>query len=158
MVKYKIVFLDINMDELDGIMTAKKRSGKTARICLSFLFTAFVNYTIEGYKVDAVRYILKDNKNLVASVYECMDAIHEKMDYKVTWAEFDFCEGTRKVSLNRILYIESKLHKLEFHVMEDCLQKYTLQTIRKYGGSYVIQNDEREFYFSIMIPLVKSDL
>lgn len=36
MVKYKIVFLDINMDELDGIMTAK-RSGKTARICLSFL-------------------------------------------------------------------------------------------------------------------------
>lgn len=24
MVKYKIVFLDINMDELDGIMTAKK--------------------------------------------------------------------------------------------------------------------------------------
>ena len=77
---------------------------------------------------------------------------------KVTWAEFDFCEGTRKVSLNRILYIESKLHKLEFHVMEDCLQKYTLQTIRKYGGSYVIQNDEREFYFSIMIPLVKSDL
>lgn len=36
MVKYKIVFLDINMDELDGIMTAK-RSGKTARICLLFL-------------------------------------------------------------------------------------------------------------------------
>lgn len=28
-----------------------------------------------------------------------MDAIHEKMDYKITWAEFDFCEGTRKVSL-----------------------------------------------------------
>ena len=41
--------------------------------------------------------------------------------------ELDSCEGTRKVSLNRILYIESKLHKLEFHVMEDCLQKYTLQ-------------------------------
>ena len=40
-----------------------------------------------------------------------MDAIHEKMDYKITWVEFDFCEGTRKVSLNRILYIESKLHK-----------------------------------------------
>lgn len=157
MVKYKIVFLDINMDELDGIMTAKKIRENSKDMFIVFV-TAFVNYTIEGYKVDAVRYILKDNKNLVASVYECMDAIHEKMDYKVTWAEFDFCEGTRKVSLNRILYIESKLHKLEFHVMEDCLQKYTLQTIRKYGGSYVIQNDEREFYFSIMIPLVKSDL
>lgn len=126
MVKYKIVFLDINMDELDGIMTAKKIRENSKDMFIVFV-TAFVNYTIEGYKVDAVRYILKDNKNLFASVYECMDAIHEKMDYKITWAEFDFCEGTRKVSLNRILYIESKLHKLEFHVMEDCLQKYTLQ-------------------------------
>lgn len=35
--------------------------------------------------------------------------------------------------------------------------KNIAETIRKYGGSYVIQNDEREFYFSIMIPLVKSD-
>lgn len=64
------------MDELDGIMTAK-RSGKQQGYVYCFV-TAFVNYTIEGYKVDAVRYILKDNKNLVASVYECMDAIHEK--------------------------------------------------------------------------------
>ena len=127
MVKYKIVFLDINMDELDGIMTAKKIRENSKDMFIVFV-TAFVNYTIEGYKVDAVRYILKDNKNLFASVYECMDAIHEKMDYKITWAEFDFCEGTRKVSLNRILYIESKLHKLEFHVMEDCLQKYVFST------------------------------
>lgn len=95
MVKYKIVFLDINMDELDGIMTAKKIRENSKDMFIVFV-TAFVNYTIEGYKVDAVRYILKDNKNLVASVYECMDAIHEKMDYKITWAEFDFCEGTGK--------------------------------------------------------------
>ena len=104
MVKYKIVFLDINMDELDGIMTAKKIRENSKDMFIVFV-TAFVNYTIEGYKVDAVRYILKDNKNLVASVYECMDAIHEKVDYKITWAEFDFCEGTRKVSLNRILRV-----------------------------------------------------
>lgn len=77
MVKYKIVFLDINMDELDGIMTAKKIRENSKDMFIVFV-TAFVNYTIEGYKVDAVRYILKDNKNLFASVYECMDAIHEK--------------------------------------------------------------------------------
>lgn len=64
MVKYKIVFLDINMDELDGIMTAKKIRENSKDMFIVFV-TAFVNYTIEGYKVDAVRYILKDNKNLV---------------------------------------------------------------------------------------------
>lgn len=68
MVKYKIVFLDINMDELDGIMTAKKIRENSKDMFIVFV-TAFVNYTIEGYKVDAVRYILKDNKNLVASVF-----------------------------------------------------------------------------------------
>lgn len=61
MVKYKIVFLDINMDELDGIMTAKKIRENSKDMFIVFV-TAFVNYTIEGYKVDAVRYILKDNK------------------------------------------------------------------------------------------------
>ena len=54
MVKYKIVFLDINMDELDGIMTAKKIRENSKDMFIVFV-TAFVNYTIEGYKVDAVR-------------------------------------------------------------------------------------------------------
>lgn len=40
MVKYKIVFLDINMDELDGIMTAKKirENSKDMFIVFSRLF------------------------------------------------------------------------------------------------------------------------
>ena len=59
MVKYKIVFLDINMDELDGIMTAKKIRENSKDMFIVFV-TAFVNYTIEGYKVDAVRYILNE--------------------------------------------------------------------------------------------------
>ena len=50
MVKYKIVFLDINMDELDGIMTAKKIRENSKDMFIVFV-TAFVNYTIEGYLV-----------------------------------------------------------------------------------------------------------
>lgn len=38
MVKYKIVFLDINMDELDGIMTAK-RSGKQQGYVYCFCYS-----------------------------------------------------------------------------------------------------------------------
>lgn len=35
--------------------------------------------------------------------------------------------------------------------------KNIIETIEKYGGSYIIQNGEHEFYFSIMIPRTKSD-
>lgn len=125
MIKYKVVFLDINMDELDGIMTAKKIRENSKDIFVVFV-TAFVNYTIEGYKVDAIRYIMKNNHTLVETVYECMDAIQEKMNYTITWVNFNFNEGSKNVSLERLLYIESNLHKLEFYIMEDELVKYIL--------------------------------
>lgn len=123
--QYKIIFLDINMDEVDGIMAARKIREVSSDIFIVFI-TAFVNYTLEGYKVDAVRYILKNNVNFAESIYECMDAISVKMHYVVKRKEFGFNEGTKKVPLERLLYIESRLHKLEFYIMEDKLNIYSL--------------------------------
>lgn len=125
MTKYKIVFLDINMDELDGMETAKKIREVSNDMFIVFV-TAFINYTLEGYRVDAVRYILKNNVNFPELVYECMDAIRTKMNYVVKRKLFQFNEGTREVSLERLLYIESQLHKLEFYIMEEYVKKYTL--------------------------------
>lgn len=125
MVKYKIVFLDINMDELDGMKTARKIREISNDIFIAFV-TAFVNYTLEGYRVDAVRYILKNNVNFSELVQECMDAIGLKMNYVVKKKTFNFNEGTKNISLERLLYIESQLHRLEFYIMEDSLNKYTL--------------------------------
>lgn len=127
-VKYKIVFLDINMDELDGMKTAEKIRKVSNDIFIAFV-TAFVNYTLDGYKVGAVRYILKNNVNFADLVFECMDAISDKMNYVVKRKTFNFNEGTKNVSLERLLYIESRLHKLEFYIMEDKLNKYTLYGI-----------------------------
>lgn len=138
--QYKIVFLDINMSELDGILTAKEIRKISNAIFIVFV-TAFVNYSLEGYKVDAIRYILKHNENLTATVYECMDAIFEKMNYKITWKEIRFLERCKKVPLDRILYIESKLHKLEFFIMEDRLEKYTLyETLDKIEKDFAENN------------------
>lgn len=58
-----------------------------------------------------------------------MVAIIDKMNYSVTKREFDFKEGRKEISLERLLYIESKLHKLEFHVMEDTETVYTMNEI-----------------------------
>ena len=77
--QYKIIFLDINMDEMDGILTAKKIREQNSEIFLVFV-TAFVNYSLEGYKVDAVRYLLKNNVNMQESIAECMDAIYIQED------------------------------------------------------------------------------
>lgn len=39
---------------------------------------------------------------------------------------FDFREGKKTVKLEKLLYIESRLHKLEFHVMENTENVYTM--------------------------------
>ena len=76
-VRYDVVFLDINMEEMDGIQTAAEiRSFHSDTYIV--LVTAFISYALEGYKVNAVRYILKDA--LEAGMAECMEAILEKKE------------------------------------------------------------------------------
>ncbi|TGY95330.1 response regulator transcription factor [Petralouisia muris] len=124
-VRYTAVFLDINMEKIDGIMTAEKIREVSREVFIVFV-TVYVNYSLEGYRLDAVRYLLKSNANFQSTVNECMDAIMDKLNYTVAIKKFDFKEGTKEVSLERLLYIESRLHKLEFHVMEDDMKIYTM--------------------------------
>ena len=112
MTKYDIVFLDINMDEIDGIETAQEIRKVSNDIFIVFV-TAFISYAVEGYSVNAIRYILKNNENFAELIFECIDAISKKMNYSVKKKEL-------------LLYIESKLHKLNFHIMEDRLNTYSL--------------------------------
>lgn len=89
MMEYQIVFLDINMDEMDG-MEAARELRKLCRETFVIFVTAFINYTLEGYKVDAIRYLLKADENFQQSVYESLDAVFEKMQYKPMIREFIF--------------------------------------------------------------------
>ena len=127
-VRYTIVFLDINMEKVDGIKTAEMIRKVSREVFIGFV-TADVDYSLEGYRLDVVRYLLKGNVNFQSKVNECMDAIIDKMNYSVIKREFDFKEGRKEISLERLLYIESKLHKLEFHVMEDTETVYTMNEI-----------------------------
>jgi len=123
--QYKIVFLDMDMDDLNGILTARKIRELNEDVFIVFV-TAYTKYFFKGHKMDAVRYILKDNETMTFYIYECMDAVYKKIEDKSIWKEFKFTIGCRKISLDHILYIESRLHKLEFHMLENIPLVYTL--------------------------------
>ena len=124
-IKYTIIFLDINMKKVDGIKTAEMIREVSREVFIVFV-TAYVDYSLEGYRLDVVRYLLKGNANFRSKVNECLDAIIDKMNYTLTKRKFDFKEGTKEISLERLLYIESNLHMLKFHVMEDDEKVYTM--------------------------------
>ena len=109
--QYHIIFLDVNMEEIDGIETAKEIRKITKDVFIVFV-TAFITYALEGYKVDAVRYLIKDHESLEKAMTECMD----------------FQEGKTTISLENILYIESNLHRLIFYMVGEDAVHYTIYT------------------------------
>lgn len=149
LVKYQVVFLDVNMTGLNGIETARKIRKISEDIYIAFI-TAFMTYTLEGYRVNAVRYILKNTVNMPQMIFECMDTIISKLNYVVKKKIFRFNEGMKNVSLERLLYIESRLHKLMFYIMEDELNMYTLydtlNDIRERTGRKRFYPDSSELF------------
>lgn len=122
---YDILFLDVNMRGMDGIEAAKRIRQNNVSVYIVFV-TAFIDYSLEGYKVNAVRYILKDSRGLEEAIYECMDTIIDSMDDVKQKRWFEFVEGKKRIQLDHIIYIESNLHKLTFHVIEQDEKIYSM--------------------------------
>lgn len=109
--KFDIIFLDIEMEGMNGMEVAYSIRKKNSEVDIVFV-TVMPDYVFEGYKVSAVRYIMK--KELEKSLPECLADIIKKRKCNGYKMEFPFVGGNRSILLNDILYIESKSHKLQF--------------------------------------------
>lgn len=122
---YHVVFLDVEMDDLDGIETAKQIRKFSKDVFIIFV-TAFIAYSLEGYKVDAVRFLVKEKGSLASNMKEALDTIMKEMRY-VDWKIcLNFVEGKKLIKVSDIEYIESSLHKLIFYIREEEGKKYTI--------------------------------
>ncbi len=144
---YDAVFLDISMEEVDGIQTAEGIRRLSGTVCIVFV-TAYITYALEGYKVGAVRYLLKEEGNLENALKECLDTIAERLNTEETVCEFDFQGGKKRIPADAILYVESRLHRVLFFVMEDGIKEYSRydrldeveKELRQYGFCRVHQS------------------
>lgn len=110
--KCGILFLDINMDGLDGMETARRIKAECPKVHI-VLVTAYVNYALDGYKVKASRFLLKDD--LEQTFQECVDEILQEIRQKRRIMEFGFVEGNVCLRVDDIIYIETNRHKNIFH-------------------------------------------
>ena len=117
----QLLFLDINMQGMDGLKTAMRIKEKYPKLPV-VLVTAYMNYALDGYKVKASRFLLKDN--LADTIEECMDDLIAEINKNSRILEFRFVEGTIKLYADDIIYIETELHKNVFYTEKGTFQIY----------------------------------
>ena len=105
-----LIFIDINMPEMSGMDFAKTLPSDTNII----FTTAYSQYAVESYKVDAIDYLLKpiSYEDFLRSATKAQKYILQNQDKQIEKAGKDHffvnSDGkTLKINLNEIDYIES---------------------------------------------------
>lgn len=121
--EYQVIFLDINMPQMSGLELAQEIREYDKDVILVFT-TAFLDYAMEGYWLNVLRFLLKDM--LEQLLPECMDAVLRKLQLHTKTITCPFIEGEKTIPIADICYIESQKHKLCFEVRNQERQQYSL--------------------------------
>lgn len=116
-----VVFLDIDMPEINGIDVARRLRAKYPNIFIVFV-TGWIEYAPAGYCVSAFRYLLK--QRLDDELPQCIDDIRDKMAQSVEQIQLQGREYPFEVALNDIMFFEGssyrmvQLHSIDGKVIE----------------------------------------
>ena len=115
-----LIFMDIMMDGLDGLTTARKLRRRDDKVLLVFV-TSMLQYAVQGYSVDAMDFIVKPVT--YTGLKLCMDRVVRRLN-EATPVRLRFTnrEGTHSVDAAEICYIESLEHKIVVHTVQGEIQ------------------------------------
>lgn len=158
----ELVFLDIQMSDLSGLDFSK-----TLKPHIRIIFaTAFEQYALEGYKVNAIGYLLKpfDYSEFLAAANKAMQQFsrqEDKMPNKQASASggFIFVKSEYKqvkISLDDILYIEGLKDYVKIMLRSQDKPILTLMSLKKFEEELPRQQFMR-VHRSFIIALDKID-
>lgn len=111
-----IIFLDIDMGELNGLELAKKIRKEHPDVIIVFV-THYVEYSLEGYEVKALRYLMKSN--LDEKLPECLQAALAA--YQQERRMVRLSSGSEEIDFmpTHIIYAETRQRRLCLHLAHD---------------------------------------
>lgn len=127
---YQIVCLDMKMDEMDGMEVARKIREYDQDIYI-ICVTAYIDFALAGYTVDALRYILKSDPVFEDTMHEALREACRKISLILNMLIFHFREGNVELSVNNITYIETNIHNAIFYVRKNSSDEYRIYTMRE---------------------------
>lgn len=128
--QYDVLFLDIEMPGSDGLTVAREIRKKDSSVAIVFV-TNMAQFAIEGYKVNAVDFMVKPVGYFVFTdtLEKAINSVSLRPDTSIL---INDPEGLYKISSNEILYIEKSQDKVIFHTMSrDYIERNTIKSIKE---------------------------
>lgn len=119
---FDIVYLDIEMPEMDGMETAEKLQ-QINRGTLVIFVSSYSCYISKAFKINAFQFLIKDyaNENEIISEYKRAKERYCLEHYLYSIRNKDTIE---KFEINKIVYIESKRRHLYVVTIDGCKHEY----------------------------------
>lgn len=102
--EYEIVFMDYQMDDIDGMETSRLIRNKNNESIIIFV-SAYPEIAVDSYEVNAFRFIVKPIKK--EKLFKAIDDYLNSIDYD-NLLILKTHEGTWKIKMSDIIYAEAK--------------------------------------------------
>ena len=140
---YDILFLDIEMDKMDGVTMAKQIRQENESVQIVFI-TGYSEYISEGYEVAALHYLMKPVRE--DKLFSVMDRAVQRIQRNERMLYLDIKGEMIRIPLYEIRYLEVLRNYVTVHAKQDYTVKKTLGEIEnelderflRTGRSYVI--------------------
>ncbi len=153
--KIDILFLDIQMPDINGIEFSRSLVDKNIAVIFT---TAFSEYAVEGFNVDAIDYLLKpiEYDRFLKSVYKAKEYVdylnHQELHDGYVFVKSDY--QMVKIILKDILYIEGLDDYIKIYLPNKAvLTLMTLKTIMQ----KLPANEFIRVHRSYIVPISKID-
>ncbi|GFZ27096.1 LytR/AlgR family response regulator transcription factor [Lactobacillus corticis] len=110
---FDIVYLDVQMPGISGMDTAEQIRKQDSEILIVFV-TNYVQYAIDGYRVNASDFLLKPVSYF--SFSEHFKKIEQQLKRREDSVMVNTSDGMVKIQLDDLYYVESQAHKITFHL------------------------------------------
>lgn len=113
---YDIIFLDIEMEPISGIETAKIIRRTDSDVIIIFI-TKMAQFAINGYEVGALGFIVKpvDAESVWFNLEKALLAIGKRDKKDII---LPLSGGTKKLKTDSVYYVEARDHDLIYHTDE----------------------------------------
>lgn len=110
---FDIILMDVEMTFMDGMTAAEKIREKDSEVVIIFI-TNMPQYAIQGYRVDALDYVLKPISYFAFSqrIDRALTRVKKKETNYIAVAQKG---GKKKLDVDKICYVEVRDHDLIYH-------------------------------------------